>query len=473
MIMQKCDVGLIGAGVMGANLALNITDHGFSVAVNDISAEKVRAFAEGEGKGRRILPAYSVAELADGLSRPRAIILLVPAGSPVDDAITALLPHLEPGDLIIDSGNSHFTDTIRRDQGLTEKGLQFIGMGISGGEAGARNGPSLMPGGSGDGFLRVEKILKAVAANVDGEPCVAYLGPGAAGHYVKMVHNGIEYGMMQLIAETYDLMKRGLKMRSAEMADVYEGWDKSDLNSYLTEITARIFRRKDHKKEGALLIDFILDRAEQKGTGKWTTMDAMGIQVPTPVIDTAVAMRNMSVLLSERTAASGKLKGPENEIRADRDYFLNQLKNALHAAMVLTYSQGFSLLRHASAYYKFQLDLETVARIWRGGCIIRAALLEKIRSAYREEPVLANPLVSPVLAQIISANEADLRAVVKAAAESGLPAPGMMAALAYYDAYRSAWLPANLIEAQRDYFGAHTYERTDISGYFHTDWSAV
>lgn len=465
---RKCEIGMVGVGTMGGNLALNMSDHGFAVAVYDALTEKTRTFAETQAKGRNIEPAYSLDEFAGMLAAPRSIVLLVPAGHPVDAVIETLLPYLGPGDLIVDSGNSHFTDTNRRSSLLERKGFLFLGMGISGGEYGARHGPSLMPGGSRAGYDRIEHILKPVSAQVNGDPCVAFLGTGSAGHYVKMVHNGIEYGLMQLIAETYDLMKRGMGMDSESISAVYDRWDKSELNSYLMEITAQIFHYKEEK--GKLLLDFILDRAMQKGTGKWTSSDAMELLVPTPTIDVAVAMRNLSGYLTERKDAGALLGGPGGKIEGDREPFLDSLKKALHASMLLTYAQGMGLLKKAGSAYGYGLDLETVARIWRGGCIIRAAVLEKIRDAYREKPDLPNMLLSPHFAPVMNGLQASLRSVVQAAAGAGIPVPGLMASLAYYDAYRSTWLPANLIEAQRDYFGAHTYERTDLPGFFHTNW---
>lgn len=468
---QECDIGMIGIGVMGGNLVLNMSDHGFSVAVYDVAAERTRKFVEEQGGGRKILPGYTIEEFVQKLSRPRSIIVLVPAGSPVDMAIESLLPYLEPGDLIVDSGNSHFTDTARREKSLEKDGILFVGMGISGGEDGARFGPSLMPGGPRDGYERIASILEAVAAHVGEEPCVAYLGPGFSGHYVKMIHNGIEYGLMQLIAETYDLMKRGLNMDNDSLAAVYEAWNESEPNSYLIEITSGIFRQKDDGQSEAFLIDLILDRAEQKGTGKWTSCEAMELLIPTPTIDVAVEMRNLSASMSERTAASKILNGPGPRFQGDSGQFLNRLKNALYFGMIITYGQGMALLRHASITYGFNLSLEAVARIWRGGCIIRAALLEKIRNAYQDEPDLLNLLMSPHFSPLLMGRQADLRAVISAAIDLGLPIPGLMSALAYYDSYRSSRLPANLIQAQRDYFGSHMYERTDMPGVFHTEWS--
>ncbi len=466
---KGCDLGLIGLGVMGRNLALNIADHGFPVAVYNRTAERTREFMEEEVAGRDIRPGYTLGEFLGLLRRPRAILILVPAGPAVDAVIGELLPLLAAGDLIIDSGNSHFTDTDRRSKSCADKGLLFMGLGISGGEHGARYGASLMPGGPREGFERVRPILEAVAAQVEGEPCVAYLGAGSCGHYVKMVHNGIEYGLMQLIAETYDLMKRGLGLSPEELASVYDTWNHTELNSYLLEITARIFRQRD-EKTGQPLIDLILDQAKQKGTGKWTSWDAMDLQVPTPSIDAAVMMRDLSGYKAERQAAAQVLKGPAAIFPGERESFIGPLKHALYAGMIITYAQGMALLSQASRTYNYQLNLELVARIWRGGCIIRAALLQDIRAAFRARPDLPNLLMDSRLGQEVMSRQTDLRTIVCRAGELGLPAPGLMVSLAYFDAYRSATLPANLTQAQRDYFGAHTYERLDTPGIFHTQW---
>jgi 6-phosphogluconate dehydrogenase len=469
MINQGCDAGMVGLGVMGQNLVLNMADHGFSVAGYDGNAEKTRELTSMATAGRAVRGASSLQELAGLLKRPRAIIVLVPAGPPVDSVIEGLLPHLEPSDLIIDSGNSYFKDTDRRARFLAEKDLLFLGMGISGGEHGARYGPSMMPGGPREGYERVRLLLEKAAAQVHEEPCVTYLGSGSAGHYVKMVHNGIEYGLMQLIAETYDLMKRGLGLNNDALHEVYSRWGKTELNSYLLEITANIFTRID-EKTGRSLIDLILDEAGQKGTGKWTSWDAMDLQAPTPTIDMAVIMRDLTGFKAERKAASETLHGPDKPYAGDRVRALDQLRNGLYAAMIITYAQGMALLRGASTAYGYHLDLEAVARIWRGGCIIRAALLEDIRAAFKLRPDLPNLLLDPHLGNEVQIRQADLRSVVQVAAEWGRPVPGLMASLAYFDAYRSAWLPANLIQAQRDYFGAHTYKRIDEDGIFHTQW---
>ena len=469
MSQQGCDIGLIGLGTMGRNFVLNMADHGFAVAVYNRTAEKTKDFMDYEVGARPIQAGYDLQEFIGHLRRPRALILLVAAGAPVDAVLRELMPGLSPGDLVIDGGNSHFTDTNRRSRFLAGKQLDFMGLGISGGEAGARYGPSLMPGGSRESYDRVGPILEATAARVKNEPCVTYLGPRSAGHYVKMVHNGIEYGLMELIVETYDLFKRGLGLTPAELAPIYDRWNREELNSFLVEITAKIFTRQDDRT-GKPLIDLIMDQAKQKGTGMWTSWDAMDLQVGTPSIDAAVVMRGISDYKAEREIASQLLAGPSQTFKGDRQRSIGQVKNALYASMIATYAQGLALLQKASATYDYGLDLEAVARIWRGGCIIRAALLEDIRNAYKTKAELPNLLLDPHLGQEFMNREADLREVVKVAATLGLPAPGLMVTLGYVDAYRSAALPANLIQAQRDFFGAHTYERLDAPGAFHTQW---
>jgi 6-phosphogluconate dehydrogenase len=387
----------------------------------------------------------------------------------VDSVIKDLLPHLDKGDLIIDAGNSYFKDTDVRARNLAARGIQFIGVGVSGGEEGARHGPSIMPGGPKEAYERVRPVFEAAAAKVNGEPCVTWLGPGSAGHFVKMVHNGIEYGVMQLIAETYDLMKRGLGLNDDEVCEVYASWNKGELNGYLVEISSHIFSKPD-EKTGKRLIDEILDVARQTGTGMWTSQSAMELQVPIPTIDLAVAMRDLSVFEKEREQAGAIYQQSIRRFTGDRNTFLAQLCRALYAAVIITYAQGLALLAVASDKYKYHLDLEAVARIWRGGCIIRAALLEDICAAFRARRDLSNLMLDSNLSRKVTEHQEDLRRVVCQAAESGVPAPGLMVSLGYLDAYRSAWLPANLIQAQRDFFGAHTYERLDAKGTFHTEW---
>ncbi|MEJ2261819.1 MAG: NADP-dependent phosphogluconate dehydrogenase [Anaerolineales bacterium] len=464
----KFDIGMVGLGVMGRNFVLNMADHGFSVVGFDKDEDKVKALQE-EAEDRDVSGVKDIQEFVAALRPPRAAMMLVPAGAPVDSVISDLLPHMEAGDLIIDGGNSHFTDTNRRAKDLTDKGIHFLGVGISGGESGARHGPSMMPGGPERAYERVRPIFEAAAAKVNGDPCVTHLGPGSAGHYVKMVHNGIEYGIMQLISETYDLMKRGLGLKNEDIHAAFDSWNRAELNSYLVEITAKIFKVKD-EKTGNDLIDMILDQAKQKGTGMWTSQDAMDLQAPVPNIDIAVAMRHMSAIKDERRAASRKLSEQRQKIKADPVQFLKHLRAALYAAMILTYAQGLAQLKVASHEYLYDLDLEAVARIWRGGCIIRSALLEEFRKSFKSQPDLANLLLDAHLGQAVMGRREDLQAVVSAAAESRIPAPGMMLALAYLEAFSSEWLPANLIQAQRDFFGSHTYERIDQDGIFHTQW---
>jgi 6-phosphogluconate dehydrogenase len=470
MSQEWCDIGLVGLGVMGKNFALNMADKGFKVGVYNRTQEKTRSFMKEEVGHRTIEAGYSLVEFAGMLKQPRDVLIFVPAGEPVDEVISELVVNLESGDLIIDSGNSHFGDTNRRGESLSKKGILFVGMGISGGEYGARHGPSLMPGGSEEGYRRVRPILEPSAAQVKGEPCVSYLGPGSAGHYVKMIHNGIEYGIMQLIAESYDLLRRGLNFDMEGLRSTYSRWNEGKLNGYLMEITARVFERKD-EKTGKALVDMILDRARQKGTGKWTSWDALDLQVPVPTIDVAVAMRNMSDYTEARRQAGQVLSGPSRTLQGDRETFVKQLERALYAAVILTYAQGLHLLRRAAHKYKYRLDLEAVARIWRGGCIIRAAVLEDIRSAFRKQPDLDNVILSPGLGSEVMERQGDLRTVICTGADLGIPVPGLMSALAYFDGYRSVRLPANLIMAQRDYFGAHRYERIDAEGTFHTEWA--
>lgn len=469
MADKQYDLGLIGLGVMGRNFALNVADHGFSVAGYDLDADKGKKLDEEKAAGHDVRSSSDLKEFVGLLRKPRAVMLLVPAGKPVDSVIENVSPLLDKGDLIVDSGNSRFVDTDRRSKSLDEKGLLFMGMGMSGGESGARHGPSLMPGGPQEGYERVQQMLEAASAHVNGDPCVTHLGAGSAGHYVKMMHNGIEYGIMQLIAETYDLMKRSMGFKASELHAIYDEWNRSELNGYLMEITSRIFLKND-EKSGQPLVEMILDQARQKGTGKWVSWDAMELQVPTPTIDTAVMMRNLSDHKSEREKVSGALQGPSSDFDGDKSRFIGQLKNALYASIIITYGQGMALLAAASKAYEYGLNLEAVARIWRGGCIIRASLLEDIRSAFKAQPDLTNLLLDPRLGGEVVKRQKDLRSIVRFGAESGLPVPAAMASLAYLDAYRSARLPANLVQAQRDYFGSHTYQRVDAAGVFHTQW---
>ncbi|MGD8620735.1 MAG: NADP-dependent phosphogluconate dehydrogenase [Anaerolineales bacterium] len=468
---KEADIGVIGLGVMGRNLSLNFADRGYSVVGYDKDADKVRALSN-EGGGSKVAGAEEIHTFISKLRTPRSIIILVPAGGAVDAVINDLRPYLEKGDLIIDGGNSHYRDTDRRSERLSEGEIRFIGMGISGGEAGARHGPSMMPGGDHSAYQHVKPILEAAAAKVEDQPCVTYLGPRSAGHYVKMVHNGIEYGLMQLIAESYDLMKRGLGMEDAGIAEVFSKWRTGDLQGYLIEITADIFKQPD-ELVGGRLIDHILDAARQNGTGMWTAQSSMDLQVPVPTIDAAVAMRNLSAEREHRLAISNAWSQPIVSLDMERAEFVPRLKDALYAAMILTYAQGMDLLSVASRELEYDLDLEEVARIWRGGCIIRSALLEPIRSAYQSQPDLEPLLLDESLGKAVASRAGSLTAIANAAISARISAPAFLASLAYFDGLRSAWLPANLIQAQRDDFGAHRYERIDRQGTFHTEWGKI
>jgi 6-phosphogluconate dehydrogenase len=453
---------------MGRNLLLNLADHGFHVIGLDTDPVKVQALKT-EGN-RDSVDATTDAKASLAAQRlPRAIILLVPAGKAVDAVIGELAPNLSAGDLLIDAGNSYFKDTDRRHTDLAAKQLNFFGMGVSGGESGARHGPAMMPGGPKDAYERVKPMLEAIAAKVNGEPCVAYIGSGSSGHYVKMVHNGIEYGIMQLLGEVYDLLHRGLGLKNPALADLFDHWHQGELNSFLVEITAKIFRKID-PKTGKHLVDVILDVARQKGTGKWTSQEAMDLQVPLVTIDAAVAMRDISAYDEERQQASKLYPVAGAVFTGNRDAVVEQIRNATYAAIVLTYAQGFAMLRKATQAYNFGLDLESIAKIWRGGCIIRASVLETFRSAYAQKPDLANLLLDADIAANLMRRQSDFRAVLRTAIGLGIPCTALMNSLAYFDAYRSTRLPLNLTQAQRDFFGAHTYERIDEPGKFHTQW---
>lgn len=464
----QCEMGMVGLGIMGQNLLLNMADQGFSVAGYDIDPSKVVSLRE-VSQQRAIHATHDIKEFINLLRRPCAIMLLVPAGSTVDSIIKELLPYLQPGDLIIDAGNSYFKDTDIRTRYLTAQGIQFLGVGISGGEEGARHGPSIMPGGTPEAYQRVQQVFTAIAAKVNKEPCVAYLGTGSCGHFVKMVHNGIEYAMMQLIAETFDLMKRGLGLTNQQIADVFSKWNKGELSSYLLDITSPIFDRID-KITDKPLIDMITAVAKQNGTGMWSSESALELQVPTPTIDVAVNQRDLSTLVTEREQASALYPLSLPRFTASPDIFLVQLQHALYAGMIIAYAQGMALLAVASEKYQYHLDLEVIARIWRGGCIIRASLLDDIAGAFHRKNALKNLLLDTKLSCEVISHQQDLREIVCQATQLGIPIPGLMASLSYFDAYRSIWLPANLIQAQRDYFGAHTYERIDREGTFHTEW---
>ena len=462
------ELGMVGLGVMGRNLLLNMADHQFSVAGYDTDETKVSSLAQ-ESQGRPIFATSNLKEFVHSLRAPRAIVLLVPAGAIVDSVINELLPHLSAGDLIIDAGNSYFKDTDRRTDRLAAHSILFMGTGISGGEEGARFGPSIMPGGSKEAYERVRLVFEAIAAQVNNEPCVTYIGLGSSGHFVKMVHNGIEYGVMQLISESYALMKLGLGLDTAKLAEIYTQWNQGKLNGYLMEITGRIFAKPDSKTNKPL-IDEILPVAAQKGTGMWTSQIAMDLQVPIPCIDIAVVMRDLSGFVSERNTASNLYPFALTAFSGDKTAFIDALEHALIAGIITVYAQGLALLKVASDTYHYQLNLEAISKIWRGGCIIRSALLDDISSAFKTNPELPNLLLDAKVAKQLMAYQKSLRHIVCEAARLGIASPGLMQSLSYFDSYRSAWLPANLIQAQRDYFGAHTYERIDVKGTFHTEW---
>lgn len=467
--MGDFQFGMVGLGVMGANLARNLAAHGYRVAGYDLDAGQRAAF--GRGAADDALQSFAeVASFLAALEAPRRVILLVPS-SAVDSAVAALTPHLARGDLLLDLGNSFFLDTERRSAGLERAGFLFLGSGVSGGEQGALHGPSLMPGGQREAYALVQEAFEAIAAQVNGEPCAAYIGPRGAGHYVKMVHNGIEYGVMQVIAEAYDLLRRGAGAAADELHSLFAAWNRAELNAYLIEITAAIFARHD-AETGQPLVELILDEARQKGTGKWTSQNALDLGVPTPTINAAVEARILSALKEERLAAERAFSGPDPVYRGDRAALIEGVRAALYASILTAYAQGLTLMQEASREYDYNLNLETIARIWRGGCIIRAALLEDIRRAYTARPDLPNMLLAePFRTQIVE-RQAAWRQVVATATGLGIPVPGMAAALAYFDAYRSGRLPANLTQAQRDYFGTHTYRRIDRAGTFHTEWEA-
>jgi 6-phosphogluconate dehydrogenase len=468
--MAKSDIGLYGLAVMGQNLVLNMARNGFQVTAGNRTATRTEEFMAGPAADATVMPTYDIGTFVESLERPRAVMIMVKSGPPVDAVIAAMREYLEPGDLIIDGGNSHYTDTERRIADLAEDGIGFLGVGISGGEEGALWGPSIMPGGEESAYRRVEPIFEAIAANVEGSPCVTYLGPRGAGHYVKMVHNGIEYGFMQLIAEAYDLLHRGLGMSNEELHETFALWSEGPLSSFLIEITADIFARADDAAEGDL-IDIIVDKAKQKGTGKWTSQQALDLGIPIPTITAGVDARILSSLKDQRIAAADVLPGPDAAYSGDRETFIQAVHDALHASVITAYAQGLSLLQEASQEYDYGLDLAEVARIWRGGCIIRAGFLEDIRQAYADDPALANLMLAPAFCEVLTAGQDAWRHVVGSALGMGIPTPAMAASLAYYDSYRTPRLPANLIQAQRDYFGAHTYERLDQEGTFHTEWT--
>jgi 6-phosphogluconate dehydrogenase len=469
--MAKADIGLIGLAVMGQNLVLNMSDHGFSVAVYNRTVSKVDEFVGGIPKGARIVGAHSLPELVGLLKRPRRVMLLVQAGRPVDDFIEQLIPLLEAGDVIIDGGNSNYNDSIRRAAYVESKGLLYIGTGVSGGEEGARLGPSIMPGGSAAAWRHVKPIFQAIAAKVDGAPCCEWVGEGGAGHYVKMVHNGIEYGDMELICEAYQLMRDGLGMKALQIHRVFADWNRGKLDSYLIEITRDILAYRD--EDGNPLVDTILDTAEQKGTGKWAGISALNMGIPLTMIIEAVLSRALSALKDERVAASRVLSGPGPRIAGDRKGFISDLEEAVYASKLISYTQGYMLMRAAAKEYGWNLNYGGIALMWRGGCIIRSAFLGRIKQAFDRNPNLTNLLLDPYFKKQIESAQAAWRRVVAKSVQKGIPVPAMSSALAFFDGYRRESLPANLLQAQRDYFGAHTYQRVDKprGEYFHTNWT--
>jgi 6-phosphogluconate dehydrogenase len=471
--MKKADIGVIGLAVMGENLILNMESKGFTVACYNRTLSKVDRFVEGRAKGKRIIGCRSIEEFCDQLAGPRKAMLMVKAGKPVDDFIELLLPHLEEGDIIIDGGNSFFGDTRRRAQYLEEKGFLYIGTGVSGGEEGALHGPSIMPGGSPEAWSHVKPIFQAIAAKVpDGAPCCDWVGSDGAGHYVKMVHNGIEYGDMQMIAESYFLMKHLLGLTPADMHEVFKGWNEGELDSYLIEITRDILAYVD-TETGQPMVDVILDTAGQKGTGKWTSQSALDMGTPAPTVAEAVFARFMSAIKEERVAASEVLNGPTPAFDGDRASFVEDIRQALYASKIFSYAQGFQLMKMAAEEYGWDLSYGGIALMWREGCIIRAQFLERIKEAYDRDPDLASLLLAPYFKEAIDRSQAAWRHVVAAAVTQGIPVPAFGSALAYYDSYRNKRLPANILQAQRDYFGAHTYERVDKprGEFFHTNWT--
>lgn len=464
--MSKQPIGVIGMAVMGSNLALNIESRGYAVSIFNRSRNRTDEVIQ-ENKDKKLVPFYTIEDFVQSLEVPRRILIMVKAGMPTDAVIEELCPLLDKGDIIIDGGNSFFEDTIRRNKMLSDKGFNFIGAGVSGGEEGALKGPSIMPGGQKEAYELVAPILEQIAAKVDDKPCVTYIGADGAGHYVKMVHNGIEYGDMQLISESYFLLKHQVGLSNPEIADVFTEWNKGELDSYLIEITADILRHKD--EDGLYLVDYILDKAGNKGTGKWTSQSALDLGEPLSLITESVFARYISALKDQRVLASTQLSGPEIKKVADKKLAIEQIRQALYMGKVISYAQGFSQLRAASAVYNWNLNYGEIAKIFRAGCIIRAQFLQKITDAYADKEVI-NLLLTPYFKQSVENYQTSLREIVAGAVKSGIPVPTFSAAITYYDSYRSAILPANLIQAQRDYFGAHTYERTDKKGTFHTEW---
>ncbi|MFI8623829.1 NADP-dependent phosphogluconate dehydrogenase [Bacillus altitudinis] len=467
--MSKQQIGVVGLAVMGKNLALNIESRGFSVSVYNRSSSKTEEFLQ-ESQGKNVVGTYSIEEFVQSLETPRKILLMVKAGAATDATIQSLLPHLEKGDILIDGGNTYYKDTQRRNQELAESGIHFIGTGVSGGEEGALKGPSIMPGGQKEAHELVKPILEAISAKVDGEPCTTYIGPDGAGHYVKMVHNGIEYGDMQLISESYFILKHVAGLSAGELHEVFSEWNKGELDSYLIEITADIFTKVDEETNQPL-VDVILDKAGQKGTGKWTSQSSLDLGVPLPIITESVFARFISAMKDERVEASQLIEGPKPAQSAEnKQELIEAVRKALFMSKICSYAQGFAQMKAASDEYNWDLKYGEIAMIFRGGCIIRAAFLQQIKEAYDRNPELKNLLLDPYFKDIVESYQSSLRKVISLAVEQGVPVPSFSSALAYFDSYRTAVLPANLIQAQRDYFGAHTYERTDKEGVFHTEW---
>jgi 6-phosphogluconate dehydrogenase len=462
------EFGMIGLGVMGRNLLLNMADHGFAVIGFDKDETKTAALESSATPGTTVKGVPDLQHMIQLLKRPRKVMMLVPAGKPVDDVIESLLPLLEEGDVIIDGGNSYYTDTLRRVKYLSEKGIHFMGIGVSGGEQGARRGPSIMPGGDEIAWQHTQPMLEAVSAKVNGEPCVSYLGKEGAGHYVKMVHNGIEYSIMQLISESYDLLKKA-GLDNNQIQQVFHEWNEGKLQSFLVEITAAIFKQKDTKTD-QFLVDVILDKAGSKGTGKWTSQEAMELPVAIPAIDMAVSMRTISGAKDERVQAA-EIYAPAKELSVEQSEFVAQVEDALYFATLISYVQGLAMIHKASEELNMEIPMPDVVSVWRGGCIIRSTLLEIFAKAYRQSPGLPNLLLNNEIAALITPVESNTRKVISQAVLAGIPAGGHMAALAYFDAYKTAFLPTNLVQAQRDYFGAHTYQRNDQPGTFHTEWN--
>ncbi len=474
--MDKVDIGLIGLAVMGQNLVLNMNDHGFKVAVFNRTLSKVDDFIRGDARNTQVIGTHSLEELINSLSKPRRVMLMVQAGKPVDDFIDLLIQYLEPGDIIIDGGNSNYNDTIRRTAYVELKGFLYIGTGVSGGEEGARHGPSIMPGGSAAAWPHIKPIFQAIAAKVkrqDGgeDACCDWVGENGAGHYVKMVHNGIEYGDMQLICEAYQLMHEGLGLSPEQMSEILDGWNNGKLESYLIEISRDILGYKD--ETGSPLVEKILDVAEQKGTGKWTGISALDLGVPLTMVVEAVFGRALSSLKGERTAAAKVLLGPRPQIKSDQDSFIHDLEQAVYASKIMSYTQGYMLFKAAAKEYSWNLNYGGIALMWRGGCIIRSAFLGKIKEAYDTNPALENLLLAPYFKKQVESAQVGWRRVVAQAVKAGIPTPAMSSALAFFDGYRHERLPANLLQAQRDYFGAHTYQRVDRprGEYYHTNWT--